>query len=138
MTGVLHLGAPPDVIANLGPEVMAVFTECAHILPEATFFGVDPKTENNRKVRSRRFEILVNNSRPNPQLDYSPSVLAVLQRFRYDISTFNGEKVHSLTNVITMQKDIHDLFDRLLLYFEPTVSLAFLYSVTAFIKYASQ
>ncbi|XP_006461533.1 hypothetical protein AGABI2DRAFT_118411 [Agaricus bisporus var. bisporus H97] len=55
-----------------------------------------------------------------PQLDYKASILAVLKQFQCDISAFNGEKVHSLTNVITMQKDIHDAFDRLELCFEAT------------------
>ena len=34
-----------------------------------------------------------------------------------------GEKVHSLTNVITMDHCVHDEFDQLDLYFEATVSL---------------
>jgi hypothetical protein len=56
-------------------------------------------------------------------------MLAILKRFRYDISTFNGEKVHYLTNVMTLQHDIHDWFDRLDLYFEATVRLALAFLV---------
>ena len=41
---------------------------------------------------------------------------------------FNVEKVHSLTNVITMEKNTQDKFDKLQLFFEPTVSL----TITAF------
>jgi HNH endonuclease len=52
-------------------------------------------------------------------------VLAVLQRFDCDIGSFNGERVHSLINVITLEKNIHDAFDRLLFYFEATVGLEF-------------
>jgi hypothetical protein len=81
--------------------------------------------------------IVVSNSRPNLQLDYSASILAVLKRFCYDIDAFNGPKVHSLTNVITMEKNIHDLFDRLQLYFEleATSSLASVFSIMALIGY---
>jgi hypothetical protein len=73
--------------------------------------------------------VVVSNPRPYIQRDYSASILAILNRFRYDISTFNGEKAHSLTNVITMEKTIHDLFDRLELYFEATVRLGLGFSV---------
>ena len=52
-------------------------------------------------------------SNSHAQLDYSAPILAVLSRFRYDISSFNGEKIHSLTNVMTMQHDMRDAFDRL-------------------------
>jgi len=56
----------------------------------------------------------------NLKLDYSASLLAILQRFHVDISSFNGEKVHSLTNVITLNHSIHEPFSRLGLYFEAT------------------
>ncbi|KAI0298233.1 hypothetical protein BC826DRAFT_1103163 [Russula brevipes] len=78
-------------------------THCAYIIPEATFFGVEPKCEENTVA-----------------LDYSASILAILSRFRYDISSFNGEKYHSLTNVMTMQSDMHDAFNRLKFYLEAT------------------
>lgn len=42
--------------------------------------------------------------------DCTSCVLAILQVFRHDISSFNGGKVHSLTNVMTMSKDFHDFF----------------------------
>ena len=67
--------------------------------------------------------IVASNSCPDTQRDYSASVLAVLQRFGYDISKFSGEKAHSLINVMTMHHDAHDEFDKLKLYFEATVSL---------------
>ena len=63
------------------------------------------------------------------QLDYSASILAILKRFCHDISTFNGQKVHSLTNVMTLEKDIHDWFDRLALYFEATVRFALTFPI---------
>ncbi|KAK7034709.1 hypothetical protein VNI00_012116 [Paramarasmius palmivorus] len=55
-----------------------------------------------------------------PRKKYSASVLAVLKRFGYDVDRLNGEKVHSLFNVMTMEKNIHDAFDRLELWFEAT------------------
>jgi hypothetical protein len=59
---------------------------------------------------------------PMPQREYSAFILAVLERFRYDISRFNGERVHSLTNVMTIDHNVHEAFDRLELYFEAVVS----------------
>jgi hypothetical protein len=56
-------------------------------------------------------------------MDYSASVLAVLQRFGYDVENLNGPKVHSLFNVMTLEKRVHDWFDRLELWFEATVSV---------------
>ncbi|KDQ12683.1 hypothetical protein BOTBODRAFT_146500 [Botryobasidium botryosum FD-172 SS1] len=41
-------------------------------------------------------------------LNYSTSLLAILQQLGYDIETFNGEKVHSLIYVMIMEKDLHD------------------------------
>ena len=55
------------------------------------------------------------------QKDYAASVLAVLKRFGYDIDNLNGPKVHSLYNVMTMEKNVHDWFDRLEMWFEATV-----------------
>jgi len=51
---------------------------------------------------------------------YSTEVLAVLKHFGYDVEILNGPKVHSLSNVMTMQKDVHDWFDRLHLWLEAT------------------
>jgi hypothetical protein len=57
------------------------------------------------------------------QKAYSASVLAVLKRFGYDVESLNGPKVHSLFNVVTMEQNAHDWFDRLQLWFEATVSV---------------
>jgi hypothetical protein len=73
---------------------------------------------------------IVSDSHLDAQLDYSASILAILLWFHYD--SFNGLKVHSLTNVMTMQKDIHDAFDRLECYLEATVifgTAIYMYSV---------
>ena len=50
-------------------------------------------------------------------------MLAVLKGFGYNVDNLNGTKVHSLFNVITMEKNVHDLFDRLELWFEKTVGV---------------
>jgi hypothetical protein len=82
-----------------GPQTFGGMTQCAHIIPDATFFGVELK-ENNAQVLCLGFlrciEALIP---PTPQLDYSAPILTILQGFRSDISSFNGEKVHSLMNV---------------------------------------
>jgi hypothetical protein len=51
-------------------------------------------------------------------------MLTVLYRFGYDVDKLNGPKVHSLYNVMTMDKNVHDWFDRLLVWFEKTVGVA--------------
>jgi len=69
------------------------------------------------------FPLLPSRSLSLPQKAYSASVLAVLKRFGYDVETLNGPKVHSLFNVMTMQKDAHEWIGRLYLWFEATVSV---------------
>ncbi|KAK0216810.1 hypothetical protein IW262DRAFT_1276026 [Armillaria fumosa] len=54
------------------------------------------------------------------QLNYGASVLAVLKAFGCDIEQFNGPKVHSLQNVMTMESDVHDWFNRSEIWFEKT------------------
>ncbi|KAK7030885.1 hypothetical protein VNI00_013995 [Paramarasmius palmivorus] len=76
-----------------------VHTECAHIVPQSTYFNVSTNADKR---------------------DYSASVLAVLKRFGYDVDNLNGEKVHSLFNVMTMDRNAHDAFDRLNLWFQAT------------------
>jgi len=98
-TGFVDHDAPDDIMSQLdSTQECVASTECAHIIPESTFFWVDPKSDDNLK------------------LDFFASV-PVLQRFNCDISS---EKVHSLIDVMTLQKDIHDAFDRLCFYFEAT------------------
>ncbi|KAI9455641.1 hypothetical protein HD554DRAFT_1032484 [Boletus coccyginus] len=102
VTGILDCRAPERIIAQLDPTTVGVYTQCTHIIPEDMCFGVEPKSKENIK------------------LDYSASVLAVLKRFGCDINRFNGENVHSLTNVISVESNVHEAFDRLMLYFEAT------------------
>ncbi|KAJ8699164.1 hypothetical protein PTI98_002312 [Pleurotus ostreatus] len=65
--------------------------------------------------------ILLLGTRPQTQTkyalkDYAASVLAVLKRFGYDVDTLNGAGVHSLFNVMTLERNVHDMFDQLLLW----------------------
>jgi hypothetical protein len=80
------------------------------------------------RAHLRRYVLGVFPLLPSPSLSllqkaYSASLLAVLKRFGYDVENLNGPKVHSLFNVMTMEKNVHDLFDRLYLWFEATVSV---------------
>ncbi|KAH9955484.1 hypothetical protein BC827DRAFT_1236685 [Russula dissimulans] len=106
VTDVVQWGAPDDIMDQLDVKqtIIAICTECAHIAPEATFFGMHPELDKNE----------------NSKRDHFSFVSAVLKQFLYDIDNFIGEKVHSLTNVITMQADIHNVFDELEFYFERT------------------
>ncbi|KAJ3576489.1 hypothetical protein NP233_g397 [Leucocoprinus birnbaumii] len=100
-TGLVHFDAPTDSFTD-PPPTEGAYLDCAHIIPEDTFLDVNEKDGGN------------------PKLDYAATILAFLEPFGYDINSFNGEKVHSLVNVITMDKNTHELFDRLQLYFEAT------------------
>ncbi|KAG9309719.1 hypothetical protein JVU11DRAFT_10395 [Chiua virens] len=104
-TGQYDLIAHKESIVDVETIVAAgtpVHTELAHILPESTYFGIS------------------NTRGSSPEKDYSASVLAVMQRFGYDVEKVNGTKVHSLYNVMTMEKNVHDWFDRLEMWFEST------------------
>ncbi|KDQ49769.1 hypothetical protein JAAARDRAFT_142978 [Jaapia argillacea MUCL 33604] len=79
-----------------------VYTDCVHIAPDSAYL--------NRAANSHE------------KSDYSADVLAVLKSFGYDVDSLNGEKVHSLFNVMTLQWDVHDFFDRLGLWFEKTAT----------------
>ncbi|KAJ3576720.1 hypothetical protein NP233_g232 [Leucocoprinus birnbaumii] len=96
-TGVVDDDVLEDIFNELDPTHIA-FLECAHIIPGATCFYVKDK----------------------PRGISSDAILTVLKLFSCDISSFNGEMVRSLVNVITMTKDMHKFFDRLKLYFEAT------------------
>lgn len=63
MTGVLDRRGLEDIDGET--TVPAIYTECAHIIPQATFFGLDPKSEENSKVRGQSARILASNSRLN-------------------------------------------------------------------------
>lgn len=50
-------------------------------------------------------------------------MLSVLKGFGYPVETVNGVGVHSLVNIMTLASSVHDLFDRLQLWLEATVSI---------------
>jgi len=52
VTGILDSNAPDDITAQLDfTQETVQHTECAHIIPESTFFGVNPNLDDNLKVR---------------------------------------------------------------------------------------
>ncbi|KII93012.1 hypothetical protein PLICRDRAFT_170811 [Plicaturopsis crispa FD-325 SS-3] len=93
-------GVPLSEIQKFGS---AVHTECAHIVPASTYFNLGASEPDKASEK-----------------DYAASVLAVLQRFGYNVDQLNGEKVHSLFNVMTLEKNAHDLFEQLILWLEAT------------------
>ncbi|KAJ3794296.1 hypothetical protein GGU11DRAFT_690093, partial [Lentinula aff. detonsa] len=99
ITGIYDRGAPESILSQTMRETQPTgYLECAHIVPDSTYFDVD---QTKKKA-------------------YSASVLAVLKRFGYDVELINGNKVHSLFNIMTLSHDVHDAFDRLELWLEAT------------------
>ncbi|KAJ3753921.1 hypothetical protein EV360DRAFT_52612, partial [Lentinula raphanica] len=94
----------------------AVHTRLAHIVPDSTYFTLD----DTKKVLLTPFNLSIADHLC--QKKYAASVLAVLQRFGYDVEKINGDKVHSLHNVMTLEMNTHDWFDCLGIFFEKTVS----------------
>ncbi|KAG7085762.1 hypothetical protein E1B28_003303 [Marasmius oreades] len=82
-----------------------VWTECAHIVPESTYFEISDEEPLSSVVKKS---------------DYSASLLAVLKRFGYNVENINGSQVHSLCSIMTMEQNVRDSFDRLELWFEAT------------------
>ncbi|TFK69181.1 hypothetical protein BDN72DRAFT_959738 [Pluteus cervinus] len=78
-----------------------IYTRCVHILPDPTYFE---------------------DTNPEPERDYSASVLGVLKAFGYDIENLTGAKVHSLFNVMSLDPNFHEYFSRLEIWFEPTLT----------------
>ncbi|KAK0207733.1 hypothetical protein IW262DRAFT_1281698, partial [Armillaria fumosa] len=103
VTASYHYDSLSEVSASAAEikKARVVLTECAHIVPESTYFDVSDQSSSNN-------------------LDYTTSLLAVLMCFGYDIQKLNGDKVHSLFNVMTLEHNVHDLFDRLKIWFEKT------------------
>lgn len=66
------------------------------------------------------------------QAGYAGSVSAVLKSFGYNADGLSGLKVHSLSNVMTMERNMHNRFDRLQLWFEPTVNITMVSWLVAF------
>ena len=111
-------------------EVGVVYTNCAHIVPESAYFDVfNTRTGSPQKVH--RFIFLMLPELILTQNDYAASVLAVLKSFGYDVENLNDSKVHSLYNVMTMEKNVHAWFGRLEMWFERTVSIAFITSLSS-------
>ncbi|PBK85174.1 hypothetical protein ARMGADRAFT_1129647, partial [Armillaria gallica] len=84
-----EVSAPTDEIWKAG----VVYIQCAHMAPESTNLN----DSSNKKVRA-------------------PHRLTVLKSFCYAIEQLSGN--HSLSNIITMQFDVHEWFTRLEIWFE--------------------
>ena len=54
VTGTTDRRAPKRILAQLDPMAPAIYTQCAHIIPKAMYFGVEPKSKENTKVHSHR------------------------------------------------------------------------------------
>ncbi|KAI6016657.1 hypothetical protein BKA83DRAFT_4333821 [Pisolithus microcarpus] len=76
-------------------------TECAHIFPESINSGVTPGSKKE---------------------DYAATIWAVLELFghRNLKERLNGANIHRLDNVMTLERSVHDDFDRLKIYFTAT------------------
>ncbi|KAJ3712859.1 hypothetical protein C8R42DRAFT_615201 [Lentinula raphanica] len=98
VNGRYDLSAPDISVEEALNAGGCVLTRLAHIVPDSTYFTL---SDNNKK-------------------GYAASVLAVLKRSGYDVNKINGDTVHSLYNVMTMQRDTHEFFDCLEIYFEET------------------
>jgi hypothetical protein len=92
-----------------------IATNCAHIFAESESANKDISGTNEGSSK-------VNLSCFNHH--YAASMWAVMDRFGYKQipSNLNGNKIHCLENVLTLDVGVHSLFDELKLWFEPTVS----------------
>jgi len=81
-----------------------ITTNCAHIFAESTNQNISGDNEGSNKHH------------------YAASMWAVMDRFGYRQIPFelNGNNIHRLENVLTLDIGIHSLFDELKLWFEPT------------------
>ncbi|KAF9061998.1 hypothetical protein BDP27DRAFT_1484480 [Rhodocollybia butyracea] len=95
-------------------QYSAAATNCAHIIPASTYF----KFSKDKKK------------------DYAASVLAVLERFGYNINKLDGRNIHSMYNVMTLHGLVHDYFDQLRLWFE-TTDTPHRYEIKTLISYES-
>ncbi|KAG7089804.1 hypothetical protein E1B28_011454 [Marasmius oreades] len=106
VTGKYNLNIPAsfDVNEEEVKRVGTCWTECAHIVQESIYSNISNE-ESLTSIAKR---------------DSSASLLTVLKRFGYDVENINGDKMHSLHNVMTLEKNVHEHFDRLELWFEAT------------------
>lgn len=90
-------------------------TECAHIFAESTNANISGSNEGGNKRH------------------YAAGVWAVMARFGYKNlpGDLNGNKIHRLENVLTLDKSVHDFFDTLELWFEPVKGIPNTYTLHA-------
>ncbi|KAK7468358.1 hypothetical protein VKT23_002873 [Stygiomarasmius scandens] len=98
------IGDLKKFVDEIWPDDPSTTTECAHIFPQST---------NNGTSCTAATEL--------HKLDNAASFWTILERFGFPgIShELDGNKVHQLGNVMTLDHSIHHLMDKLSLWFEP-------------------
>ncbi|KIP05750.1 hypothetical protein PHLGIDRAFT_128669 [Phlebiopsis gigantea 11061_1 CR5-6] len=101
-SGIMHFRAPQEMLREYseryqGQPILAL--ECSHIIPESlnNFEGHDKKTHETSAMYS------------------------LLKAFGYPHCFYelNGANIHRLQNILTLEKNMHEHFDTLNLWFEP-------------------
>ncbi|TFY55124.1 hypothetical protein EVG20_g9437 [Dentipellis fragilis] len=77
-------------------------TNCCHIFPELTLTNTNHDHENKLEYAANAWHLLETLGFPSIRTELS------------------GEKIHSLTNILTLEPTLHTQFDGLQLWFEPT------------------
>lgn len=104
-----------DVLTSASGQAPVV-TRAAHIIPESTNAGISGDNEGGDRVH------LLSSVFFHDQYEYAASVWAALERFgQVSLDGLNGRNIHRLENIITMDNNKHDMFSRLLVWFEATV-----------------
>ncbi|TFK32193.1 hypothetical protein BDQ12DRAFT_692868 [Crucibulum laeve] len=84
------------------PDAKMAFTQCAHIFTESSNLSIAPGTDKR---------------------SYAAAMWAAMDRFDHKIllpTELNGSGIHRLPNVMTMEADFHNFFDRFYVWFVPT------------------
>jgi hypothetical protein len=124
ITGIYDFQAIDIIKEDVG---RTVYTRCAHIVPDLTCVKLSTPGNPSEKVLFDFFFLSLFLVSWLLQKFYPSPVLAVLERFGYDVENLNGLKLHSLFNVMTMEINACDLFDRLEIWLEATVSVIHAY-----------
>ncbi|KAF9230563.1 hypothetical protein BU15DRAFT_91086 [Melanogaster broomeanus] len=102
ITGVLDLTSAERHPELLQMGLRAEKTYCAHIFPKSTNMNISGDG--------------------NSKHDYGASMWAVMTRFGYKYlpQELNGNNIHRLQNILTLNDTMHEQFNTLKLWFEPT------------------
>jgi hypothetical protein len=105
---------------NIDDNSPRLQTNYCHIFPPSTNWGFDPNDPANRKVSSCTSSLsYCFDSFTVLQKIYAGGVWAILESFNIDVlSELNGGNIHRLGNGLTMDMELHTMFDALELWFE--------------------